>query len=529
MKGEVEEVCADSDRIGMGMYSVENAASSTAVDGVEALGIGLADNDDTHAVVAAIDTVDAPNKMVVKVVHTQVNTTAKVIAAAEETIAFIAQTKSINDGTVIDEQALVRATQINNESMMICPAPRSGAATKRKIVSIENTDIPMGESSNSASKTKKIAAAASNKVMPNERHGEELTVTTMDSDHVGSSSNTKRIRRGGELVISSSSTGSAAATPPPAFAILDTEDKCTVVHTDRSTQIVSIVSEFKKKHCNVLDGEGFPHSSLMQLWRAAGRGRDNKDLRSLLSTFLVVASQEVLKDFNSAMEGGKKTVQWLIEAEKLSQSRYLRYNLGFYYEHGLGVDVNYLKAVEMYKLSADQGYGPAKGRLGYCYMKGHGATQSNTAALEYLKQSANTAEKLRLKWGQTIQKLEEQVTCSAPNRFLDASSATQEKTKSCKYHPKSKSHWTEECRDGMCRPVVRSKREVLVLPPVAADEGNHDHIDDEGYHDSNFSSGGRYSTEKERQADEYCDRRGEISSYRNYVRCPVIGQLRNSR
>jgi hypothetical protein len=52
--------------------------------------------------------------------------------------------------TGINDQAFVHVTQIDKGSMMMCLAPPSGVATKRKI-------IPMGGPSNSASKKKAIA------------------------------------------------------------------------------------------------------------------------------------------------------------------------------------------------------------------------------------------------------------------------------------------------------------------------------------------------------------------------------------
>jgi len=595
VKGEVGKDSAASDHVGAGIYSVETNSRSTTIDGVEALGSGL---DDTRTVAAAIDTINAPNNTVVKTVHgDQVNTTAKIIASVAETNAFNTQTKNINDGAVINDQAFMHVTQIEKDSMMIGPAPRSGAVIKRKLIPIENNEIPMGGSSNSASKKKVVM---SDKVMSNEKYGEELFVASIESDKISSSSNSKKIRREGELETSSStgfainanSTSSSDTAPAAVTVILDTVDKCTKeVHIDRSTEIISVVSEFKKKHREVLDGGGFRYTQLKQLLEEMDR--DNEHLNTLVSTFLVVEE----KNRDLAMDVGMQTVQWLIEAVELSQSRYLQYNLGFYYEHGLGVDVNYLEAVRMYKLSVKKCYGPAMGRLGFCYLKGYGMMKPcNELALKYLKMSVNTVKKLECQWGNTIQRLEKSLICSAPHRFLGASSATtQEEMKRCIYHPKSKSHWTEDCRDVICRPLrssgsqyfaeeeeevdeycdrrgetssyrflddssattqeemkrciyhpkskshwtedcrdvmyrsLRSNREVLVLPE-GADEGYHDPHIDEGYHDCHFSSEGQYSAEEEEeQADEYCDRRGETSSYRNYDRLPINCQLRTTR
>jgi uncharacterized protein YacL (UPF0231 family) len=130
LKGEVGEDSAVSDHVGAGIYSVETNPRSTTVDGVESLGSGL---DDTHTVVAANDTVIAPNNMVVQTVYAQVNTTANIIAVSAEAIALTGQTKNINDGVIINDQAFVHVTQTEKESIVMGPAPPSGAAIKRKI------------------------------------------------------------------------------------------------------------------------------------------------------------------------------------------------------------------------------------------------------------------------------------------------------------------------------------------------------------------------------------------------------------
>lgn len=203
--------------------------------------------------------------------------------------------------------------------------------------------------------------------------------------------------------------------PPPAASRV-------VVRNDRSTDILKAVSEFRREHRKVLDGAGFHH---MQLTRLLGEAdQDNEDLKTLLSTFLVVADIEEMRDRDRAMGGGRRTVLWLREAVNLTESRYLRYNLGFYCEHGLGVAVDYYEAVRLYKLSASKDYGPAMGRLGYCYMKGYGVKKKDDIlALKYLKLSVNTVKKLELKWRNTIQKLEESVAKDAADALFSSSSS----------------------------------------------------------------------------------------------------------
>ena len=57
-------------------------------------------------------------------------------------------------------------------------------------------------------------------------------------------------------------------------------------------------------------------------------------------------------------------VQWM-ESEANKNNSIAQCNLGYIYEYGLGVGQDYKKAVELYVLSADQGYMIAQNNLGY--------------------------------------------------------------------------------------------------------------------------------------------------------------------
>lgn len=68
--------------------------------------------------------------------------------------------------------------------------------------------------------------------------------------------------------------------------------------------------------------------------------------------------------------------------------RWAQYEMGLKYYHGNGVQQNYAKAVEMWKISADQNYKHSQSALGYCYEKGLGVEQDFTLAANYYEKAA---------------------------------------------------------------------------------------------------------------------------------------------
>src|SRR5207248_879676 len=58
------------------------------------------------------------------------------------------------------------------------------------------------------------------------------------------------------------------------------------------------------------------------------------------------------------------------------------YNLGKFYELGQGVYKNEIRAFELYKKSADQGFIKAQYKLGYCYDHGIGVDIDKEKAFE---------------------------------------------------------------------------------------------------------------------------------------------------
>ena len=62
--------------------------------------------------------------------------------------------------------------------------------------------------------------------------------------------------------------------------------------------------------------------------------------------------------------------------------------MGKAYQFGIGVDVDYEKAAEYYRLSADLGNPDGQECLGYLYLEGLGVEQSREKAVELYKLAA---------------------------------------------------------------------------------------------------------------------------------------------
>ena len=66
------------------------------------------------------------------------------------------------------------------------------------------------------------------------------------------------------------------------------------------------------------------------------------------------------------------------------------HNIGFMYQHGLGVETNLAKAVEYYAKSADLGYAVSQHDLAYMYHEGLGVPQDYPRAFALYKQAADS-------------------------------------------------------------------------------------------------------------------------------------------
>ena len=66
-----------------------------------------------------------------------------------------------------------------------------------------------------------------------------------------------------------------------------------------------------------------------------------------------------------------------------------QFNLGVMYRHGLGVDVNYKKAIEWYKKATEQGFKDASFNVGVMYEFGpQGVDQSDSMAMRWYAKAA---------------------------------------------------------------------------------------------------------------------------------------------
>lgn len=65
-----------------------------------------------------------------------------------------------------------------------------------------------------------------------------------------------------------------------------------------------------------------------------------------------------------------------------------QYNLGYMYEKGVGVEQNYIKAIEWYEKAAAQGYAIAQNNLGLMYLSGLGTEQNYAKAIELFERAA---------------------------------------------------------------------------------------------------------------------------------------------
>ena len=96
-----------------------------------------------------------------------------------------------------------------------------------------------------------------------------------------------------------------------------------------------------------------------RLWR---RGADLGDLQCLVRCNYYAVGCE---------ENETETVRLLRLSLELWPSAFSRcFMLGECYENGNGVTVNYVEALRLYQLAADQGFAVAQNHIGFCYDQG---------------------------------------------------------------------------------------------------------------------------------------------------------------
>lgn len=143
-----------------------------------------------------------------------------------------------------------------------------------------------------------------------------------------------------------------------------------------------------------------------------------------MCTFLAV---EYTSIYCRRFDADPSATTWSIEAVELTHNKYLQYNLGFYYEYGLGgVERDTSRACSLYSLSAKKGHAKALSRLktldGYHRLvKGDGMNSS------YRTTASDGIAKTKM-------------------RKIAVVVEGQEQCKKCIHHPFTKNHWTEDCR-----------------------------------------------------------------------------------
>ncbi len=74
-----------------------------------------------------------------------------------------------------------------------------------------------------------------------------------------------------------------------------------------------------------------------------------------------------------------------------------QYKLGFMYEEGRGVPLNFIKAAKWYRKAAEQGHAVAQRSLGWKYEYGQGVPQDNVLAHMWFSLSAANGDKFAAK------------------------------------------------------------------------------------------------------------------------------------
>ena len=108
---------------------------------------------------------------------------------------------------------------------------------------------------------------------------------------------------------------------------------------------------------------------------------------------------------------------WTISANNGNSNA--QYELGLNYAHGLGIEKNHEKAIELYKLSAKQGNIQAQISLAFLYKQGLGTEINYVKAFELYKLSANQGDK----WAKYMTGL----------MYFNAQGVKKNKEQACKY------------------------------------------------------------------------------------------------
>ena len=126
----------------------------------------------------------------------------------------------------------------------------------------------------------------------------------------------------------------------------------------------------------------------------SGLGVD-KDIEKAIEQYLKgaadgdVDSQSMLGDIYYNQGKYDYAIKWDKIALENGDKEYAAHRLGLCYAFGNGVQQNSSKAVEYYKIAAENGNYVAQHNLGVCYHKGQGVRQDDVKARYWLTKSAD--------------------------------------------------------------------------------------------------------------------------------------------
>ena len=143
----------------------------------------------------------------------------------------------------------------------------------------------------------------------------------------------------------------------------------------------------------------------------------NEDLPEYLST-LTLSQLKILSDagnIQATISLAKKytdlkeyeTSFKLLDSVRLTRHPQVLLLLGIYYNKGLGVAKDLLKACEFFKQAADLNNYYAYFNLGYCYQYGYGVEKNVVQAIKYFEESITMADLVYAKYSLAILYLEE--------------------------------------------------------------------------------------------------------------------------
>lgn len=130
-------------------------------------------------------------------------------------------------------------------------------------------------------------------------------------------------------------------------------------------------------------------------------------MKKLLLAFLII----FISIANANIEDGKKAFDKkdYEKAQEIflkiaQEGMVAKFNLGYMYELGLGVEKDAKKAISFYTLSANDGYDVAQNTMGNAYLKGVGVEKNLKLAIFYYQLAAKQGNKEAIQTLKLIQK-----------------------------------------------------------------------------------------------------------------------------